>query len=368
MATNLDVLGGLDDGAAYKIPCACATTADMTGAMIGLPVIDGYQTKPGDRVLVWMNSDQTTNGVYDIPGVNIYNPPPLTQPTGTSAWTRSIDFTNSTAVYLGTQVMVVNGATYAGWIFVCQQQNPVFGAQPITFATNTVQDAQAKYWAEIAEAAASTAQSISNLDLGVWATRNAFALANIDPGVTGVALLGLATPGDCDLSVMVRLSIPPLPVQPWHTQTADGAWWLLRGGRIDCRWFGADAGPGNNVLSSIDSTTAINNALAFCAGPSMRRSGCPEEIIWSTARYHAWARAATSRGRARHHLSHLWAGYGRWNNHSRRLSGCYLGARGAIFDDGYEQPNRRQGDLRRVMSFWSPVHRQFRNYQFVEWH
>lgn len=115
---SLDVLGGLDDSAGYKAPCACATIVDLTSAMIGLPEIDGYQTESGDRVLVWKNADTTTNGIYTA---------------SLSAWSRALDFTNSSAILAGTQVLVFNGAAYGGKTFICQTQNPIVGATAITF-------------------------------------------------------------------------------------------------------------------------------------------------------------------------------------------------------------------------------------------
>ena len=118
----LDVLGGIDSGAAFKVPCKVATTADMTSTMKGLPVIDGYQTVSGDRILVVANTSQATNGIYNAQ---------------TGAWSRAIDFTNSSSIYKGTQVLVVGGLTSAWKVLVCQTDNPVIGATPIVFARLT---------------------------------------------------------------------------------------------------------------------------------------------------------------------------------------------------------------------------------------
>lgn len=160
MPQPLNVLGGLDDGAAYKVTCACATTGDMTNTMIGLPVIDGYQTLPGDRVLVWQNTDQTTNGIYQVPGgpQGVGAPPP--QSTG--AWVRSLDFTNTDSVYQGTQVLVYNGTLYNGQVFVVTSPTgPTFGATPITFSpaqtSTAAQTAAAQASASAASASASAA-------------------------------------------------------------------------------------------------------------------------------------------------------------------------------------------------------------------
>ena len=120
MTSNLDVLGGINDGAAYKAPCAAATTGDLTGALIGLRVVDGYQTVSGDRVLVWKNTDQTTNGIYVAQG---------------GAWTLASDFSNSSAVVEGTQVLVTNGTAYGGNVFyVTTQGNITIGVSNISFA------------------------------------------------------------------------------------------------------------------------------------------------------------------------------------------------------------------------------------------
>ena len=123
MAIYQDVLSGYIGDAGYKGPCAVATTADMTNAMSGLPVIDGYQTLPNDRVLVWKNVNPVTNGIYNV---------------NSGAWTRALDFSNSNGVTAGTQIMVFNGAQYGGFSFTVQQSNIVFGATSITFKINNL--------------------------------------------------------------------------------------------------------------------------------------------------------------------------------------------------------------------------------------
>lgn len=160
MPQPLGVIGGLNDSAAYKVPCVVATLTDFTNNMIGLPIIDGYQTKLGDRILVWQNIDPVTNGIYYIPG-----PTPLPtgtpQPVSTGAWTRALDFTNTDSTYDGTQVYISNGNTYAGQIFVCEQTNPTFGVDPITFTLSALatqaETAAAQASASAAAASASAA-------------------------------------------------------------------------------------------------------------------------------------------------------------------------------------------------------------------
>lgn len=156
MPQPLDVLGGLDDSSAYKVRCAVATTSDMTFTMIGLPVIDGYQTRLGDRILVWMNGDPVTNGIYWIPA----GPVPVgePQPVSTGAWVRAIDFTNSDSANNGTQVLVIGGQTYAGQVFVCNTNQPIFGITPITFSLSVLAS-QAETSAAAASASAAAASA-----------------------------------------------------------------------------------------------------------------------------------------------------------------------------------------------------------------
>lgn len=118
MASYVDVLGGLDDTTGYKAPCRLATTADLGTALIGLLIIDGVQTVAGDRILVWQQADQTTNGIYT---------------TSTGAWARSLDFSSSSSILKGTQLFVSDGAQYAGVAFECQVSNPSVGTTAITF-------------------------------------------------------------------------------------------------------------------------------------------------------------------------------------------------------------------------------------------
>lgn len=118
MATFQDVLGGLTDDTGYKAPCRIATTADLGTALTGTPVIDGIQTVIGDRILVWQQVDQTTNGVYTI---------------ASGAWSRAIDFSSSSSILRGTQVYNTDGTEYGGSIFECLVSNPVVGTTAITF-------------------------------------------------------------------------------------------------------------------------------------------------------------------------------------------------------------------------------------------
>jgi len=113
-----DVLGGISDDTGFKAPCRVATTADLGTSLLGLPVIDGVQLVSGDRVLVWKQADQTTNGLYTA---------------ATGAWSRAIDFSSSSSILRGTQVLVTDGTLYGSTVFSCQVSRPTIGASAITF-------------------------------------------------------------------------------------------------------------------------------------------------------------------------------------------------------------------------------------------
>lgn len=118
MASYVDVLGGLDDTTGYKAPCRLATTVDLGTGLVGLLVIDSVQTVAGDRVLVWQQANQATNGIYVV---------------NTGAWTRAIDFSSSSSILDGTQVYVASGASLGDNVFVCQTSNPAIGSTNVTF-------------------------------------------------------------------------------------------------------------------------------------------------------------------------------------------------------------------------------------------
>lgn len=124
MASYVDILGGLDDTTGYKAPTRLATTVDLGTGLIGLLVIDGVQTVAGDRILVWQQVDQTTNGIY------------VAQ---LGAWTRAIDWSSSSSILEGTQIYNTEGQSFSKSVFVCQTSNPVIGSTDITFTLSTTQ-------------------------------------------------------------------------------------------------------------------------------------------------------------------------------------------------------------------------------------
>lgn len=119
---------GLVGDKGMKAPVDLATTGNIT--LSGEQTIDGVATS-GSRVLVWQQSDPTTNGIYD---------------TNTAAWTRSLDADGNLDLVKGT-MFAVTGGGQAGEFFQVASSNPVYpGTSAITFQqviTNTAAGLQA---------------------------------------------------------------------------------------------------------------------------------------------------------------------------------------------------------------------------------
>lgn len=93
-STSSDRRQGVNPGAALKVPCKAATTANIT--LSGLQTIDGVSCVADDRVLV---KDQTTtseNGIYVV---------------SSSTWQRAKDWDGAFDVKKGTVVHITDGTT-----------------------------------------------------------------------------------------------------------------------------------------------------------------------------------------------------------------------------------------------------------------
>lgn len=112
------IAGNPNPDLAWKAPVKVATTGSNI-TLSGLPVIDGYQTVAGDRVLVKDETDQTTNGLYNASSGN---------------WTRTIDAANNSQFAKGMQVVVTNGTINAGLAYQLTTADPtVLGTSNITW-------------------------------------------------------------------------------------------------------------------------------------------------------------------------------------------------------------------------------------------
>lgn len=116
-----DLLTGLAGAGGIKAPCAVATTANV--ALLGLAAIDGYTPSAGDRILVWQQTSASQNGIYNA---------------SAGAWTRSVDCDGKSDLMKGTQVAVVNGATYGGQVFMVSAADPItVGVTALTFTASS---------------------------------------------------------------------------------------------------------------------------------------------------------------------------------------------------------------------------------------
>lgn len=115
-STDPPLQGGFNPGLAIKVACRVATTANIV--LSGLQTIDGIALAANDRVLVWLETDATLNGLYNA---------------STGNWTRTID-ANSNALWAdGMQVEVNAGTLYGRSVFRVQAADPInLGTSAIT--------------------------------------------------------------------------------------------------------------------------------------------------------------------------------------------------------------------------------------------
>lgn len=99
---------GINTGAAVKVPCKAATTANIT--LSGEQTIDGVSCVDGDRVLVKEQTTAANNGIYVV---------------STSTWQRDKDFDGTFDVVQGTLIPVANGTTNGGQMFRVTTANPI---------------------------------------------------------------------------------------------------------------------------------------------------------------------------------------------------------------------------------------------------
>lgn len=120
-ATDTPIAGDPNPGLAIKAPCLVATTGNIV--LSGVQTIDALSVgNNNERVLVWQQLDQTTNGLYNASSGN---------------WTRSIDAKSNDQWACGLQVIVTHGTQYAGTFFECTTPDPItLGTSAIIWVIN----------------------------------------------------------------------------------------------------------------------------------------------------------------------------------------------------------------------------------------
>lgn len=117
MSVSTDRRLGVNSGLAFKVPVMCATTGNIT--LNGLQTIDGVTLFDQDRVLVWQQTSQLENGIYNA---------------STGNWTRALDFDGEFDVTEGALVFVRAGDTQEKFFYFVSSQDPnIPNENPIVF-------------------------------------------------------------------------------------------------------------------------------------------------------------------------------------------------------------------------------------------
>lgn len=119
MGGNVSRLGNIFEDVAVKAPCRAATTANIV--LSGLQTVDTVALAEGDRVLVWKQTDTTTNGIYQASSGN---------------WIRTADASKNTDFVTGTMVFITGGAANGSQIFEMRTADApvVIGTSLLVFA------------------------------------------------------------------------------------------------------------------------------------------------------------------------------------------------------------------------------------------
>lgn len=307
MPSNLYLVGGYKASLAFKAPCRCATTANIT--LSGLQTIDGYTVALNDRVLVRSQTDSSENGIWLA---------------SSRTWVRAPDFDGTGDILRGTRIYVDDGSTYGGWEFivVASSDSVSVGADDITFDTPAPSSAEATAAAAAAAAAAvSEANAAASEDSAATHDENAAAAAaaalvseinaassalQAATSASGASLITGSLPrlsrtgikalntGSITVAYLIETGREGMFV--WRSgnyatviaadtgegmflkadavASTSGAWVrIYDGGKVDPRWFGA-ALDGTNTGTGTDDSGALqimSNVISAIASTSMAR-------------------------------------------------------------------------------------------------
>lgn len=203
MSTRLSqiVKGGI------KMPCACATTANIT--LSGLQTIDGYVTLEGDRVLVKNQTTTTENGIYVA---------------SATAWTRATDWNAENDAINGMLVLDANDSTAV--YRVTFSGTFVLGTTVCTFTdinSAFVADATAQ---AVAAAASAAAALVSENNAETAETNAETAETNAETAATNAAASAVTAAAAAAVAIAKNGTVNPtanLPMAGFrHTGCQDG--------------------------------------------------------------------------------------------------------------------------------------------------
>jgi trimeric autotransporter adhesin len=155
---------GVNSSAAIKVPCACATTANIT--LSGEQTIDGVTTS-SSRVLV---KDQTTaseNGIYD---------------SSSSTWQRAPDWDGDGDIKKGTLIYVHSGTSNSGWWYVATSDTITVGTTSVTISQAGTSLAQISAYIQTLINDADAATALTTLTAAGLTTDNALSGAQTISG------------------------------------------------------------------------------------------------------------------------------------------------------------------------------------------
>lgn len=112
--TTTDRRQGVNAGAAFKVPCHLATTANIT--LSAHQTIDGVLTTEGMRILVHQQTAAINNGIYAA---------------SSGTWVRTLDFDGVFDVKCGTMVWVTHGTNFARRMFYVSSNDDTDTQGPI---------------------------------------------------------------------------------------------------------------------------------------------------------------------------------------------------------------------------------------------
>lgn len=117
LQTSEDRFNGVIATLAIKAPCIAVQTTPLPD-LEGLLVVDGFQTAPGDRVLVIAQTNPVDNGIYCAQ---------------VSEWTRTPDFDGNRDITRGTIVNVDRSSGFSAFYEMITIPDPVIGVDAINF-------------------------------------------------------------------------------------------------------------------------------------------------------------------------------------------------------------------------------------------